>query len=81
MNDKTIVFGSLSLRSSVTNPTTSTTNDVLGSVSVRASVTNPSTTTTNEVLKTASLPVAGFEHNGGTWEDPEDMSYVTIDEP
>lgn len=76
--DKTIVLGSLSLRASRVTKISTTDNDVLGAVSLRVSRVTKISTTDNDVMGAVSLPVAGFQHSGGEWEDPKDMSYVTI---
>ena len=76
---KIIVLGSLSLRGSRQSRTTATTNDVLRAVSVRASRTKRTNAASDDVLKNASAAIAGYDHSGGDWKSPEDLSYVTID--
>ena len=76
---KIIVLGSLSLRGSKQSRTTATTNDVLRAISLRASRTRKTNAASDDVLKASSAAIAGYEHSGGTWTPPEDLSYVTID--
>ena len=76
---KIIVLGSLSLRGSKQSRTTATTNDVLRALSLRASLTKKTNAASDDVLKASSAAIAGYEHSGGTWTPPEDLSYVTID--
>ena len=76
---KILVLGSLSLRGSRQSRTTATTNDVLRAVSLRASRTKKTNAASDDVLKTSSVAIAGYEHSGGEWQSPEDLSYVTID--
>lgn len=76
---KIIVLGSLSLRGSKQSRTTATTNDVLRAISLRASRTKKTNAASDDVLKASSAAIAGYQHSGGTWTPPEDLSYVTID--
>ena len=76
---KIIVLGSLSLRGSKQSRTTETTNDVLRAISLRASRTKKTNAASDDVLKASSAAIAGYEHSGGSWTPPEDLSYVTID--
>lgn len=75
---KIIVLGSLSLRASIHTRTTATTNDVLRAVSLRASRTRKTNAASDNVLENASVAIAGYEHSGGDWKSPEDLSYVVI---
>lgn len=76
---KIIVLGSLSLRGSKQSRTTATTNDVLRAISLRASRTKKTNAASDDVLKASSAAIAGYQHSGGSWTPPEDLSYVTID--
>ena len=76
--DKTIVLGSVSLRAARTIVTSTVTDDVLQSVSLRAARTIETSAVTADVMAHSSLPIAGFKHSGGQWEDPKDMSYVVV---
>lgn len=75
---KIIVLGSLSLRGSKQSRTTATTNDVLLAISLRASRTRKTNAASDDVLEHSSVAVAGYQHSGGQWGEPTDLSYVTI---
>ena len=78
MDDRYIVLGSLSLRQTLVTQHDTTNNDVLRSLSLRETRVQNSTTTNNNVLTAHAMAIAGFEHQGGGWPPPEDLSYVTI---
>lgn len=78
MTDETIILGAVSLRQSRALPNMSVNNDVLGSLSLRQSRALPNMSMNNDVLDATALSVAGYQHTGGNWVDPENLSYVII---
>lgn len=78
MIDKLTVLASLSLRQSLTHQSEIANNNVLLSLSMRQSLSSRSETNNSDVLESASLPIAGFVHPDSGWQNPKDMSYVSI---
>ena len=72
------VLGSLSLKRTETIRSMTVNNDTLESLSMKIAMTPDPATIDNRVLEHQSLPIAGFQHQGGAWEDPRNIDYVTI---
>ena len=72
------ILGSLSLRQTESIRSLTVNNDTLEALSLKIAQNPDPATTDTRVLDHSSLPIAGAQHQGGSWEDPKDMAYVTI---
>ena len=51
---------------------------ILGSLSIRSSKVSNMNAASDDILTNLSVPIAGYQHQGGAWSDKKDMSCVSF---